>query len=462
MSPRRLSLRFSATGLAGALAVAVTCVAALLVRPAPAPTHPVVAPTETPLTRAEIACAPESADLRVLSLAGSTGTVTQRAGATEVGSVTLAASPAGVGLGTTAGSTTPTVLTARGELAAGLLAGGTGVGRTLSAGPCAEPLADVWFTGVGAGADGSSTLLLVNPDPGPATVDVTVHARHGLLAVPALRGLRVDGNSTKHLDLALVVPRRRDLALEVAVSRGRAVALLQTRSALGSRSGPEWLPGQPAPAADSVLLGLASGRGSDRLRIANPGETEARVQVKVITDSSTFAPAGLDVLPVSPGAMAEVDLGPILGPARRDGALGLQLISTQPVTASLFSVLDDDLSFAVPAGAPATTSAAVLPTTAQRADLRLVLGGVAQRTAVTVRSLDDRGRVLREDSLTVGADQAVSRRLPPAAVAVVVTADNDGVAGSVVVSGRGATVVPLRTPPMVALAPAVSQRPPTD
>ena len=82
--------------------------------------------------------------------------------------------------------------------------------------------------------------------------------------------------------------------------------------------------------------------------MANPGEDEARVKLRILTADSVFAPEGVEELRVPPGTVRTVTLTSALRAAVEDGALGIDVTGTVPVTAALRSVVDGDLSHAVP------------------------------------------------------------------------------------------------------------------
>ena len=238
------------------------------------------------------------------------------------------------------------VVTGEDDAAPGLLAARLGDGAATACGP---PLPEAWFPGVGARPAHASVIELVNPDPGPAIADLTILAPSGPLDVPAVRGIRVPGRSSIPLDLARIIPRRTELAVQVVVSRGRLVSsVLDTVDALGTGpSSSDWLTPQGRPVATGVLLGLPSGPGSRRLTIANGGDDETRVQVRVISPESTFQPEGLGEIRIPPGSVQSVSLDAVLGPEIAAGATGLLIEATHPVSAGLRSDVRDDLTHAV-------------------------------------------------------------------------------------------------------------------
>src|SRR3954454_12614276 len=134
------------------------------------------AAAETPLTSASVVCpAPLSGPAQLgVSVVGA-DSATKAAGDVQVGLGQSAApltvrggrvSLAPPGLGAA-------VVTAGDDLAPGLVAGRSR-SAPLAAVDCAPPVADQWFTGVGAGATHDSVVELVNPNAGQAIADITV------------------------------------------------------------------------------------------------------------------------------------------------------------------------------------------------------------------------------------------------------------------------------------------------
>ena len=181
------------------------------------------------------------------------------------------------------------VINGSGELAPGLVASRSGDG---SATGCDQPAPERWFTGAGASAEHTSTLTLINPDRGPAVADVTVWDGSGLVDVPALRGVRVPGGRSTSFDLSEVAPNRDALALRVSVSRGRlASSVVDVVDPVGrDRPVREWLPAQAAPASTSYVAGIGTTAADRVLTLANPGDSEVRVALELVSEDSEFAP----------------------------------------------------------------------------------------------------------------------------------------------------------------------------
>ena len=325
--------------------------------------------------------------------------------------------------------------------------------QEMTATECVLPRPEYWITGIGAGADHATSLELSNPDEGPAVADITVWGRTGQLEVPTLRGVTVPGGESQVLDLAEVLPRRSELAIHVAVSRGRmAAAALDEVPALGSRpAATAWLPPVTEPATEQLLLGLVGGEGTDTLVLSNPGADEARIEIRVVTEDAAFVPQGQEEIRVSPESVETVTLTETLREQVREGALALQVTSTAPVTAALRSIIDDDLVHAPTVTGTESPVTALVP--AGDAELVLAMAGGA---GVAVVSAYGDGELLAEDRVELTDGSGGTIDLPEGTDLVRVSPRRTDVTASVVVTGReGATVVPLRELVRYALIPDV-------
>ena len=345
------------------------------------------------------------------------------------------------------------MVTGTGKLAPALLAARFG-DNAPAALDCREPNPETWFTGLGAGARHDSVSSWSTPTQGPAVADVTVYARGGAIDVPQLRGVTVSGRDSVRLDLAEVMPRRSELALQVVVSRGRlSASLLDRIPSLGAQPLTEdWLAGQPEPTTSSLLLGLAPGPGTDLLAVANPGEDEARVTVRIVTPDSAFVPEGFEELRVPPGHVRTRALTDVVRRAVADGAIGIEVSSTVPVTSSLRTVTAGDLSHAapvLPVGEPAT----LLVPPGTGSVLLADAGGVG---VATVAAWTAEGRALEEEKVELKPGQGAVVDLPRGAALVRVTPERTTVhAAALVTSPSGAATLGFREPVTDALIPGV-------
>lgn len=327
---------------------------------------------------------------------------------------------------------------AEGDVAAALVGTRSGDGAAVR---CGSPQSEQWFTGVAAAAEHYSTLELVNPDGGPAVADVSILGPDGPLDVPALRGVTVPGGQTLRFDLSEVVPSREELVMQVLVSRGRLGVQVADRIdevGDGVRSR-DWVPAQSRPDTSAYLLGLGGKSGERNLVLANPGDSEARVRLEVITKESTFVPADFDEIRVPPRSSSTVDLTELLGEQATRGALGLHLAATAPVTAGLRTVADGDLTHTVAADQLTTRTALALP--AGRA--RLVLGGADSVGVATYVVFDDEGKELVRERVDVTPGVGLRIKLPGDGWALGLEVDRTGVFGVVEFGPPGLAVLPL-------------------
>ncbi len=420
-----------------AIAIPVLTVAALaLVRPADPPPSS-FAPTGAPLDRTTAVCPPRlpgADDLRLGTTGLGSGDVALRVGRAD-DTQTLASGVAA------RAERQYVVVNGGGDLAVGLVATRSGAGSALG---CEPPAPERWYTGLGASAEHTSTLTLINPDRGPAVADVSVWDGSGPVDVPALRGIRVPGGRSTSFDLSQVAPNRDALAMRVSVSRGRlASSVVDVIDPVG-RDQPvrEWLPGQSAPAATSYVVGLGSVStpAARALTLANPGDSEVRVTLRLVSKESEFAPTGVEEVTLAPGSVSELDLGGVLrGPAAQD-VQALRIDATGQVTASLRTRTVGDLAFAVAGPTVASQAAVALPAGPKR----LVVAGAGSAGVLVVRAWDAGGEaVVRERRVELDPATAARIRLPDEAVLALVEVERTGAVMSLEVSDRGLSVLPL-------------------
>jgi hypothetical protein len=422
----------------------------------PDPTH---APTERALTQASLGC-PAAPDGKLPALSVGTslddaeGDVDVRKGGSGAEPETIRVTSGEVA--TADAGDRSAVVAAEGDLAPGLLATRS-TGKPLAATSCAVPRPETWFTGVGAGAEHSSTLELANPDGGIAVADVFVHTSLGLSDVPQLRGVTVRGHDVLRIDLAEAAPRRQDLSLQVVVSRGRLAASVDDQlSDLGTQSASaDWLPPLAAPSDDLLLLGLPEGDGDDQLTLVNPSDDEVRAQVRIQTDKAAFAPEGLDEIRIEPQSTQQVTLTSVLRKEVGKGAVGVRITATAPIVASLRSVVDDDLSAAVPVQPLGAAATLVVPPSDGAGKPAVVLADAAGSGLATVTSWDARGRQLDEKEVELKAGSGDTVEVSPKAALVRVTPSRTTVSAALLVSGQGTAVLPFAEPVTTALVPDV-------
>ena len=412
----------------------LTVAALALVRPAEqAPSSH--APTEAPLDRVTAVCParlPGADEVRMGTTGLGSGDLTLRVGRRD----DTQALTGGVASIT---ERQYVVINASGELAPGLVASRSGDG---SATGCDQPSPERWFTGAGASAEHASTLTLINPDRGPAVADVTVWDGSGLVDVPALRGVRVPGGRSTSFDLADVTPNRDALALRVSVSRGRlASSVVDVVDPVGrDRPVREWLPAQDAPAPTSYVAGIGTTAADRVLSLANPGDSEVRVALELVSEESEFAPSGLDEVTLDPASVTEVDLSGVLRGRGLAGVQALRVEATGPVTASLRTRTPADLALTSAGSTIEGDAAVALPA----GDRRIVVTGATAPGLVTLQAWAAGGdAVVRERRVEIDPATAARIRVPDDAVLAQVRVERTGAVVSVEVSDRGLSVLPL-------------------
>ncbi|ABL80927.1 MULTISPECIES: DUF5719 family protein [unclassified Nocardioides] len=444
-----------------AVGLPVLCALALLLVQAPGALDADHPPTRVALTRATLVCpsAVEDADDVALTSAADDAQGQVQVGlGDELRTADLAAGR----VTTVSGLTGPAAVAGEDETAPGLVAGRFG-GREPTAVACSAPAPHAWFTGVGAGAGHTSVLELANPDSGTAVADITVYGRGGVVDAPRLRGVSVPGGTSVRLDLGSVIPRRDELAIEVVASRGRlGASVLDRYDEVGAAElTQDWLPAQAEPATDNLLMGLAPGGGRRTLVVANGTDDEVRADVRVVTDDSVFAPKGLHEIRIAPQSVQRVAVSHVLGPAISDGATGLLVTATAPVTATLRSFVEGDLSHAVADQTLDGPATVLLPEGGKGVAKTVQLAGATRTGAVTVVARSASGQELDSTRVDITPDRGVTVKLPADAVLVTVTPERTTLAGAVLVSGKGkgrakgAAVVPLTTPELNGLVPDV-------
>lgn len=156
-------------------------------------------------------------------------------------------------------------------------------------GPCASAPSRSWYLPVGTTVlDVAHYLVLFNPFPDEAVVDLRFETDQDTRTPPELQGLVVPGRSVRAVDVSAVVTVREQLATEVQ-ARGGLVIAEQVAVHAETADVPEGLAvllGAPAAAPTWQLPAgppVADGR-TVAVVVYNPNETPAEVDVQVVID----------------------------------------------------------------------------------------------------------------------------------------------------------------------------------
>ena len=159
-------------------------------------------------------------------------------------------------------------------------------GRSVA--PCASSASDRWYLANGSTArDASQVLVLFNPFPGDAVVDIAFATDQGRDEPEALQGLPVPAGTTTRVPVGEFVRRREVTATTVVARTGRLVVdRLQRFDGSEGRSGLSLALAAPAPAE---VWTFPAGRHEEglveRWHVYNPSDRDAVVIVEAVTDS---------------------------------------------------------------------------------------------------------------------------------------------------------------------------------
>jgi hypothetical protein len=264
------------------------------------------------------------------------------------------------------GASRTLVLRGTGTLAQGLTGtvatrAESGAGRGLFSVACTPPAADRWFVGAGALVGERASIHLANVDAAPAAVDVVLYGSKGPQRPTAAQGVLVAPGAQVVLPVDALVPGEAATAIHVVTRSGRvSSAVLDTQVAGLDPRGLDWVPAAAAPATTVVVPGVpGDGDARRTLQLVAPGESDATVQVRLVTTEGTIAPVGLETLEVPAGQLFSLALDEIAA----TGPFAVQLDADQPIVAGVRIVRAPsgaipDVAFA--AGAPALAGPAVV------------------------------------------------------------------------------------------------------
>lgn len=247
-----------------------------------------------------------------------------------------------------------------GSLAPGLIADQWGrdpggAGRGLASTACAPAASEFWFVGGGAISGRRTRIVLVNPDPNAAIVDVIIRGPEGVTDAPAGRGLVVQGQDRLVLRLDTLAPGISATAVQVLSRAGRVGASVDDEQRSGlANVGTDWIPQAAPPATRVFVPGVINGDGARVLSIAAPGDNDAIANIRIIGEDGAYTPADRSRVEVPADSVVAIDMSPVLGkqPAT------LEITSDVPIVAGMRQFFGNETSFT--AGAqPFTGGAAV-------------------------------------------------------------------------------------------------------
>ena len=344
--------------------------------------------------------------------------------------------------------------------------------RGLAAVACPAATTDAWLVGGATSAGHRARLILLDPTPAAAVVDVVVLGPKGPVDLPSARGLVVAPGRARALQLDALAPGLDRLAVHVVARRGRVAAVLDDSRLDGATpAGVDDVPVAAAPSRHLTLpavalpLAPAGGSASATVRLAVPGPDDAVVHLHLSGTGGDLPLPRAGVVTVPAGTVTDVPLAvvggayavrvdadvPVLagaqvrlagrpaGPLRRSPADVAWTAASAPLAG------DAVLALPVPAEGSGP-GAAPVPAAAQ-----LVLTAGDAAADVVVRRRGARGEPLATSTVHVGARTTVVLPVTGAA-ALGLTLPRGGrvTAGAAVVvadpAGPLVTLVPLGPP----------------
>ncbi|MFZ9628867.1 MAG: DUF5719 family protein [Ilumatobacteraceae bacterium] len=169
--------------------------------------------------------------------------------------------------------------------------------------PCSNSTSDAWYLADNYTLnDSKEDLVIVNPFPDIAIVDVTFASKDARRSPQELQGMPVPGRSVKVVSQDFMPKDEAILAADVRASRGRIVVARAQRY-LGERQGFSLTLAAPAPSPEWWFADgeVAENVKFERYSIYNPGERDVTVDVAVLgidfEASPDFVPLRSDVVP---------------------------------------------------------------------------------------------------------------------------------------------------------------------
>ncbi|MEV4071195.1 DUF5719 family protein [Nonomuraea fuscirosea] len=318
-----------------------------------------------------------------------------------------------------------------------------GAGRGLAGVRCTEPSAATWLVGPGP-ANADVRLHLTNADKTPALADVQVYAAEGPISGDAGTGLEIAPGEHREIDLRTLAPSADIMALSVTTVFGRVAVAARATLETG---GVDWLPPAAPPATRVVVPGIPGGGGPRRLLVAAPGEGDATVRIRAVSEDAEFAMRGKESLDVPAGGVVALDVTTGIA----GSASALVLTSSAPVVAGLVITGTGGRSdVAFTAGTPSLDLGSAVARNA--AGSELLLTAVGGPGAVRVQVVAGEGAEQEPFDVEVAAGRTRAVRLKAKGdFAVVVTPVSGEVYGGRVVRERLRTGLLLTAQP---LAPA--------
>ena len=325
-------------------------------------------------------------------------------------------------------------------------------GGGLVVGSCPGVVDDAWLLGLGSGAKHFSTLTLTNLADTPAAVDISLWGPKGKIDAVGSEGIVVKPSSVRRIRLDELAAGEAKLAMHVHRRRGSLSAIVNDNSS-AVFSGTESVSATLSPRRSQVLGGLVQASQGPTVMVVNPGQTTARVTVKVIGAKNTFTPSGLEQIKVRAGTTRSITVPRSAG----SDAQALRLTSDQPISATV-RVAPGAKDYAYAEAVPALSGPAIVPVdVGPKLDApRLIMTAPDAAATVGVQAFDASMRPLASSTLKIKAGTTTWARLETSGAAYFVVTPHGKVVGAATyVKGDGISSLALTPAPVTVLSPQV-------
>lgn len=242
---------------------------------------------------------------------------------------------------------------------------------------CSVPSVEQAFVGLVSDATHAVSLLVTNPDPTQATVDIAFYGPKGRIDTQGSRGLTVLGNSTRQVPLGPLVSGEGTVTAVVTASQGRTATYARVTGAGGN----DWVSPSAPAATSATIAGIPGGKGSRSLVVTNTSDRRTTFKAELLASDSTFVAVGADAVSVEAGATVSVPIDTAL----EGEVAGVKVTASQPVVAAVWSS-DPGGDIAVSPARPAFHGMSVIPMVAGSVLVASNPGTTAASLAVTLRN----------------------------------------------------------------------------
>jgi hypothetical protein len=199
--------------------------------------------------------------------------------------------------------------------------------------PCSNSTSATWYFADNYTLNNSKEdLVITNPFPDEAIVDVSFASNDGERTPPQLQGVPIAGHSVHVVSQEFLAKDEAVLAVSIVASRGRVVAG-RAQQYLGERQGYTLSLGSPAGSAGWWFAdGENDGTNKERYSIYNPTDQEATVQPVFLGVTSDTFNNDLEPITIAPGRVASLSIADVADlPPGRHGAQFSSLTGTPVV-----------------------------------------------------------------------------------------------------------------------------------